>query len=969
MPNEQNRFAKNKDKKTHFSKNNELLGSDSTIKKYTLSLKPANVAILSPSFLGPALKQPKDDLHLIILTDESFYNTFENSEGKEDNKAGPALSGSVNRFIKIVKWDEIDKSKHSVSPLFATNEEAIDNIEVHFLWKLNELEDYKLENKDNELFAQIHPTVQEMYQGKGLIYGFELILQHIRYEDDGLYNISWMNYKKKLEKPEDSHFSELQDEYTDEYNTNYRTGFEFLKCDVNNADAPIFTEEKTLIQSYHPLYISKKESLDIGHLSDVHISSRQHVFTKSTARIIDGRPGSSNLSDEIGPMVNTSYATLSNLMEQMGDEATGIDLLIFTGDLIDYNRNLNPDIEKNNIKKSSDIWKVLNLDNLHNKQLYPVGIDNLVMYELFKKYYDNFNKPIMLVSGNHEAYTLPYGISPRFKFFRSLGNAVDPGKKVPLLDDNNQPMFDSEGNDIYITEKYTEEEVISNSTKTAEKDKKEIKDKDNPDIYYDRANEGIPADHNLTITEAVLMYGHDYARVVMGAASDEGGDRNFKPENLEWFYNIFTPLTSFTTRYNKQCFINLGWGDDEKFAGIKQGGWWVGGFLPRSTKSVSDVQLKLVKDSIDKESDSCNILCSHFTYANYDVPRPIEEEGEINYNDGFFGVLGKYDYGTFENNRSAIYENIVKHKIHYTLSGHSHRSGLYQVNNSDVGWFPGKTTMSITAKAAKNKKFSSFDQGKCKMLVAACGGPIAVQNHANELFNWGLDYPSGNYIRFGKNEIGIVIPDIKTVAQAQPRIAVALDYADIFLREKKGTGLFLKFGSNIDNGYFTISINPDANIPDTQLFYTASIYIYNNDIPYEISGEITLIKDKSNNDLEEIIKYKFSPKISIRKAMSKILKDNINSFIKLKCIKPNEIDNFEHYNYTKEWIYPIELFHNSSTKIYEYELFNSTELSDEEKNHIIDTVEGYTINRHRKYGEIPNFRWYSETFEENYANA
>ena len=100
MSKEKNRFVKNKDKKSQFSSNNELMGSDSKIKKYTLSFKPAKVAILNPSFLCPALQSPKDDLHLIILSDESFFNTYENAEGKEDNKVGPSLSGAVNRFIK-----------------------------------------------------------------------------------------------------------------------------------------------------------------------------------------------------------------------------------------------------------------------------------------------------------------------------------------------------------------------------------------------------------------------------------------------------------------------------------------------------------------------------------------------------------------------------------------------------------------------------------------------------------------------------------------------------------------------------------------------------------------------------------------------------------------------------------------------------------------------------------------------------
>lgn len=433
MSAEDYRHIKVKDAKISVSDKNELNGSNSKEKKYQISLKPADVAILHPSFLCPVLKNTEEEFSIIVLTDKLFFNTYEKAEGKKDKQAGPALSGAVNRYIKIVNWSEIDKSCPARKPLFESLDEAKENIEVHFLWKLDEIENYSLTNKDEKIFAQIAPRVMKMYQDNGLVHGFEIVIKSLPDESTGLFDISWMNYVKPKEEDDSGCFFELQDEYIDEYNMDYRADYLDLKCDVEDPDAPFFTEEPTEIQSYHPLYISDKESLDIGHLSDVHISSRQHVFTQSKARLIDGKEGDENRSDEIGSMVNTSYATLKDLMKQMGSD---IDLLIFTGDLIDYNRNFNPDNSSNGIEeieKSSDIWAALNLDNLSDKQQYPVGIDNLVMYELFKWYYGAFKKPIMLVSGNHEAYTLPYGISPRIKISRAINTALFSGKWVPGL--------------------------------------------------------------------------------------------------------------------------------------------------------------------------------------------------------------------------------------------------------------------------------------------------------------------------------------------------------------------------------------------------------------------------------------------------------------------------------------------------------------------------------------------------------
>ncbi|MFK5914366.1 MAG: metallophosphoesterase [Woeseiaceae bacterium] len=942
---EDHRHIKVDDAKISVSGKNELTGSNSKEKKYQISLKPADVAILHPSFLCPVLKKvgDEDGFSIIVLTDAMFHNTYEKAEGKEDKKAGPALSGAVDRYLNIVKWTEIDKTSPANEPIFSTLDEAKENIEVHFLWKLSELEDYTLKNKDDKVFAQIDHRVSDMYQSKGLVYGFEIIIKNLPNDVEGLYNISWMDYKKPKAEDEEGYFFELQDNYVKEFNKEYLVGYPKLKCCVKGNDAPNFTEEPTEIQSYHPLYISNKESLDIGHLSDVHISSRQHIFTKSKARLIDGKEGDDNRSDEIGSMVNTSYATLKNLMNQMGG---AIDLLIFTGDLIDYNRNFNPNNSVNGtdtLNKSSNIWKALNLDNLKDKTQYPIGIDNLVMYELFKKYYDDHGKPIMLVSGNHEAYTLPYGISPRVKISRAISNSLFSGKWVSVLDDDGEPIYDEEGFEITKFEKLTEDEVIEKSTKEAKADLQESKDGDDPNIYFDRANDGIAADHNLTISEAILMYGPDFARIVMAAASDTAGERNFKPENLSWFYHVFTPLSSYITSYGEQCFIGLGWGEDEKFIGKKQGEWSIGSFLPRATESISDAQLALLTSALDEEK-SCNVLCSHFTYANYNTPQAFSEEGEINSND-LFGTLGKHDFGTFESNRNEVYKNITDNKIKYTLSGHSHRSGLYQVKDSDTSWVPRRDTMSITAQATKDNKFNPVDG--CRMLVAACGGPIAVQNHNNELFNWGLDYPSGNYIKFSgeeESEIGIKTPSIK---QAQPRMSVALDYADIFLRDKNHGGLIKEFSSD-DNGDFILRINPEAKMSGVNIFRTVSLILYDENIPFEIVGQIKLKKiSKENGDL-----YSFIPDKSIRSLLKKSKKDNPVLYIKIHLIESDNT-SFNQYSFENSWTYPVHILEIPLIK-------------DEEDDYDSEEIDGYVIERHSMFGEIPNFIWYKKWFADEY---
>ena len=940
----------------YVSKDNERSGSDSVSKKYKLSFKPVDVIILNPSFLCPVLKKPEDDLHIIILTDDKFYNAFKKSE---DNATVLSISGAIGRFLKITEWSQIDKNRHADQPIYASLDEIENNIEVHYLWDLSDLDDYKLTDSESKLFAQIHSEVEKMYRNKGLIHGFEVILKNLPL-GTGMYDLSWVGYVKPEEEEEEGYFYELQDKMIADFNNKYREGYLPLSCDVSDDDFPLFYEQESEIQSYHPVFISDKECLDVGHLSDVHVSSRQQVFAASKARIIDGE-GSDLRTDAIGSMVNVSYATLKNLMKKMAEDT---DVLVFTGDLIDYNRNLNPYntvLGVNDIRNSRDIWNLLDLKNLKDKKLYPLGIDNLVMYELFKWYYETYGKPVVLVSGNHEAYTLPYGISPRIKFFRSLGKALFPGKNVPMVDENGEIIYEEHRRrPIYKNVPLTEEEVIDKSNKEAEGDIEEA-EKGDPDIYYDRANEGIPADHNLTIQEAILMYGPDYGRIVMAAASDSGGERNFKPENMTWFYHIFTPMSSFVLSYGGQRFIGLGWGEDEKFVGKKQGEWTIGGFLPRATESISDSQLELLNAAIE-DNPSCAILCSHFTYANYNTEKAIKEVGEINTND-IFGTLGKFDYGTFEKNRNDVYRAIADNRIKYTLSGHSHRSGLYQIKDDDISWLPLRDTMSIAAQASdENLQYAPVEG--CRMLVAGCGGPIAVQNINNEFYNWGLDYPSGNYIKFSgstESAVGVKIPDIE---RARPRLAVALDYADIFLRgdNKNKPGVIEEFYSEDDDGDFILKINKKANIPNGVMLKNANLIFYMEDGQVVRNG---IMEVKNRN--QESIMYVF--KIgSVRRDLKLAIKENIVSYI---CFKLYYDGDFIGYNYQTEWVVKIKIMDRKEYEERKYIKIRGPGNYDaypviRRELESIRKLKGFVIDRDEVYGEIPKFGWYKDRFPDEY---
>ena len=940
------RYIHNSPDKISVNSTNELIASSSVQKKYLLALNAAEAVILHPSFLCPALKKAGDELHLYMLADGRLYNAYNSAEGKQDKKAGAALSGAVNRFIKIVSWDSIDKTRHADQPLFASNDDAKQNIEVHYLWCTNELKNELMLDKDGNPFAQIHPKVFNMYQQKGLYWGFQIIIKNLPNDVAGLYNISWVNYLPAESEEQQGRFFELQDQCVTDFNKTYRNEYHPLSCDVSDAEKPAFTKKETEILTYHPLYISDKDCLGIGHLSDVHVSSRQHLFTQSKAKLIEGDNGS-----EIGGMVNTSYSTLKNLMGQMAKDPD-IDLLIFTGDLIDYNRNHNPDHGKDQSEqstKSSEIWKELNLDNLTDKKRYPVGIDNLVIYELFRWYYKTHKKPIMLISGNHEAYTLPYGISPRVKLWSSINSSYN------------------------LFNKLTVDETIAKSIKQAEENKKKIeateKAEKGPNIYDNRANEGIPADHNLTITEAILMYGPDYARVVMSASYDFGGERNFRPDNLDWFYHVFTPLSSFYITYGEQCFIGLGWGDDERFVGHipkVQGEWKAGGFLPRSTQGVTNIQLEIIEQALEKGKAN-NLLLSHFTFVNYSNTRPISEKGRV----VFASSLGEHDYGTFEENRPKVYKLLQQHQIQYTLSGHSHRCGLYQFGEKVKSVNPRgiSRTWSVNGQAPKECQY--HPGAGCRMLVAASGGPIAGQNYDHELFNWGLDRPSGNYIKFNGSseaEVGIMVA---STPNSKPRLAVALDYADLFLRDDKKTGVFTHFESEKNKAPFIVELNEEIKLNAEEFIDQVMLVVFQKDgTRIDIPGIATEFNRKENRFMVKMTNEGFDEQLNMAADKYSM------GFLKIQLKSAGK--SVATYDTDKHWVFPVELISRQQLASKEYEevmkearyegsYLITEKMIEEGKKSIEEKVFGYLVRRHRLYGEIPNFDFYIKKFKKEYA--
>ena len=864
---------------------------------FKLALAPHNVVILHPSFCCPAMAESGKKIVLFVLADDAFKALFEDDRDAKK----PWLKTAINAVLKILPWADDKKIKDV--PLYPDSASAIANIEIHSLGNITDDSKGRVRNKDGKLFAILRPSAQKFYvnnHGVSHLFQIELAVGGMSVpptiaggKTSALYEAAWL-----LPDPDRPHdinaYAEPQDRKTQDFIRSKGVGV----CDAgppcgyvvpagndNVSQFGFELDKANPVRNRHPILITGTAKLNLGHLTDVHVSSRQFAFRQSSACVLqslDPEQGSA----PIGSLVNVSYEGLENLLTQLGGSA--IDALVVTGDLVDHNHNFDPvNAEGENWQEALSVpgklWEHMHHDH-HAGENYPKFIDDTIIYSLFKRFYDVHQKPIFLVQGNHELYTTPFAISPRIFGIDAL-----------------------------------------------------------------RANEGIPADHNLTIYEALLMYGPDYDWTRIRS------DKRMGPQNVDWYYTVFTPFTDYHVEHVSQSFIGLGWGDDEDILSN-----FGGGTLPRTPTTVSTEQWELVEAATQSGKEA--VLFTHFTFASYATHIPLGASGKIDCSPGASGY-SHFEEGSFKQRRHAMYKLLADKKIKYTLSGHSHRFGLYEPLKLEE-WedMSGNVNASLHVKGhlpGSNGLTPAFDG--CRIITGACGGPIAVQNHYEKkhvgLNSCGLDAPSGVRLTVnGAEKIEIVRA---TNATAQPRFAVALDYLDIIgikpppdgsgRHDKKG--VFTRFESSSDEGAFVVTVNrylPDVNEKPFIKGMDLVAYI-TDDLGYgqwrafplnpKVDGPsrmTTCIDIATQLDIDEkVIAADPPPPTFISVAFNNVFQG---------------ILGYTQYDYSSPWIFRVQIekvmrdsgYGKSATK---------------------KAAGGYRVSRHGKYGEIPDFRWYKKNFK------
>ena len=1006
-----------------------------------LNLKNSDIAILYPSLCCPLIYKKGEPLSIIIGVDKTFdkfysknYSNwdavrstlnFEVDDDKSDWVTPLAVRRYIGKFLKIKLWkdalytkkvEEMEQDKPYFNPEEAQKNIACIKLELDegrlykYTW------DKKKKDRDNKVhFANLREETLLFYRRRGIEYFYQIDLHDIELDEKAMYEISWISRDDKIYHNQ-KQYLERQDYYVrndylakDPYiPEDCQQGFDLSKKTIDYKPDP-----ELPVQNYHPIWVvpAGKKRLNIGHLTDVHVSSRQHAFKTSKAALIPGQ------SKEIGGMCNVSFDVLKNLMDEYGKDPE-IDVLFFTGDLIDYGRNYNPKDFMAGNKTTGDLWNAMIIDNMNlrntdgtakinkktgliepNTEYYPRGLDHVSVYSLMIYYYKKYKKPIMLISGNHEAYTLPYGISPRANIIRSgldatTGYIADNPKKTVVVGGPVTGGGAVIASKIYQAKGKDQGKHIER-TRDDRQNEWATRNKDDYKINDTRANEGIAADHNLTIPEAILMYGPDYNRVTMGGAFANDNAQNFKNANFDWFYTVFTPFSDFVIQFEDQCLVGLQWGDDEAFVAIADGHTGIGGsMLPRATKSINEKQKQLIEQALDYEAP-CTMLFTHFTIVNYHQNTPVTQKGVLPYDYPFRDYV-KYNYGTCENNRNIVFENLINKKLHYTLSGHSHRSALYHVVNDR--FFTDRADITgQNAQADATGPSGQFDtkklNGAGRILVSACGGPIAINNIKNELARWGLDAPSGSFVKFNGTTESELGTQIATTDNAQPRLAVALDYADIVggeVENQKVIGVFNAIRAETPAGPFIARVNPAMKFPDVKWIKSARIVIYEDSKAPTAILDLQIKRDRTN-----LFRFDFSNSKKDAKQFDTIIdKEGAKTlFIDITLDRAIQTAQFKNYDVSKNWCYQINLSKNNipvkvakgytySKPVYKPQWGRGLHKVETDPRRMaayasayslqgweetmIPAGQGFEIQRHAKHGEVPDHKWYSTYHPKEY---
>jgi 3',5'-cyclic AMP phosphodiesterase CpdA len=271
--------------------------------------------------------------------------------------------------------------------------DALSNV-TYSVWKTNK--EKSIDKKDIEILsggpsAHISEYVVSAYKKRG----FKTLVR-------AKINISEKKGLYQLHNPfSESVVTDILYEITPPPYLNYPLAAD--KC----SESSFFSDEP--VRLHHPVYIGEKEYLNIAHISDSHLAARMCLLEDRWNANAEQVWRTSTLTDEKPGEFSNFVTQFTHILKTINKDKK-IDVIIHTGDILDYNRGFY------NVTGENDLSR----DYYFNRNW-------LLFYEIL---YHHYEKPVFTILGNHDYRLNPYApnpvvISRRIREFFNLAPMVN----------------------------------------------------------------------------------------------------------------------------------------------------------------------------------------------------------------------------------------------------------------------------------------------------------------------------------------------------------------------------------------------------------------------------------------------------------------------------------------------------------------------------------------------------------------
>jgi len=452
------------------------------------------------------------------------------------------------------------------------------------------------------------------------------------------------------------------------------------------------SDENVKVYIYHPVYISNKELLDVGHVTDIHMDSRMDIYAQSEASVIEVKCNCSPKDngrertiedDRFHIPIKDKICNFNQVFTDVCTELfhNGADVLVLTGDLVDYNRGIHTEqTHKKKYVPISKVWNALESD-VTKDEYYRTDRNWITFYDRLIDLYDKEEKPVVTILGNHDYVN--YGMAPW------------PTTLVGLV----QPW-----NGVF--------------------------------------------DQNLTLYESALCYGPGYKDF---KAFRKDLDERFK--YVEWYMFFINPLADFVLQYGEQSMFMVDWGEKSsvippsaktKMFPLLTFNTYEGVGSLHHAKNVFSKKKKnyAIYKAWIKTPPSIKMLFMHATAI---CPRDDVSIGEIDYDLSWND--NPLQYGSFDGEREKVLNDLESGKLSIVVGGHSHRNVIMKVADGRAQVIgSGDNFGTLTT---KHKKIAMVTSSCGPLPKYIPGGPLVCGCTGNKSrYGTGWDYRDGKLYEY-----------------------------------------------------------------------------------------------------------------------------------------------------------------------------------------------------------------------------